>query len=105
MTERNFRRKPLRAVRGVLTLCVRERVLSCRSNLIAENHPCASSIRRAVTAEEAYILEKLDLTHCRHVAVIMDGNGRWAQRRICPDGGTTRREPKRHGRRLKPARA
>ncbi|HWT87622.1 MAG TPA: isoprenyl transferase [Candidatus Angelobacter sp.] len=38
-----------------------------------------------MTAEEAYILEKLDLSQLpRHVAVIMDGNGRWAQRRHLP---------------------
>jgi len=38
-----------------------------------------------VTAEEASLLEKLDLTRLpRHVAVIMDGNGRWAQRRHLP---------------------
>ena len=38
-----------------------------------------------VTAEEARLLEKLDLTRLpRHVAVIMDGNGRWAQKRHLP---------------------
>jgi undecaprenyl diphosphate synthase len=38
-----------------------------------------------VTAEEAQLLEKLDLTRLpRHVAVIMDGNGRWAQKRHLP---------------------
>jgi undecaprenyl diphosphate synthase len=38
-----------------------------------------------VTAEEAQLLEKLDLKRLpRHVAVIMDGNGRWAQRRHLP---------------------
>jgi len=38
-----------------------------------------------VTAEEAYLFEKLDLNELpRHVAVIMDGNGRWAQRRHLP---------------------
>ncbi|PYU11415.1 MAG: isoprenyl transferase [Acidobacteria bacterium] len=38
-----------------------------------------------VTAEEACLLEKLDLTRLpRHVAVIMDGNGRWAQKRHLP---------------------
>jgi undecaprenyl diphosphate synthase len=38
-----------------------------------------------VTAEEAALLEKLDVTRLpRHVAVIMDGNGRWAQRRHLP---------------------
>jgi len=38
-----------------------------------------------VTTEEAYLFEKLDLNELpRHVAVIMDGNGRWAQRRHLP---------------------
>ena len=38
-----------------------------------------------VTAEEAQLLEKLDLTRLpRHVAVIMDGNGRWAKKRHLP---------------------
>jgi len=38
-----------------------------------------------VTSEEAYLLQKLDLNRLpRHVAVIMDGNGRWAQRRHLP---------------------
>jgi undecaprenyl diphosphate synthase len=38
-----------------------------------------------VTAEEAELLGKLDLTRLpRHLAVIMDGNGRWAQRKHLP---------------------
>src|SRR2546426_5326240 len=38
-----------------------------------------------VTSEEAWLLQKLDLTRLpRHVAVIMDGNGRWAQKRHLP---------------------
>ena len=38
-----------------------------------------------VTAEESRLLEKLDLVRLpRHVAVIMDGNGRWAQKRHLP---------------------
>jgi undecaprenyl diphosphate synthase len=38
-----------------------------------------------VTPEEAQLLEKLDLSRLpRHVAVIMDGNGRWAQKRHLP---------------------
>jgi undecaprenyl diphosphate synthase len=38
-----------------------------------------------VTPEEAQLLSKLDLARLpRHVAVIMDGNGRWAQRRHLP---------------------
>jgi undecaprenyl diphosphate synthase len=38
-----------------------------------------------VTAEESRLLEKLDLSRLpRHIAVIMDGNGRWAQKRHLP---------------------
>src|ERR1700741_820927 len=38
-----------------------------------------------VTPEEASLFEKLDLTRLpRHIAVIMDGNGRWAQKRHLP---------------------
>ncbi len=38
-----------------------------------------------ITAEESRLLEKLELKRLpRHVAVIMDGNGRWAQRRHLP---------------------
>jgi undecaprenyl diphosphate synthase len=38
-----------------------------------------------VTGEEAGLLERLDLLRLpRHVAVIMDGNGRWAQKRHLP---------------------
>jgi undecaprenyl diphosphate synthase len=38
-----------------------------------------------VTAEESNFLERLDLTRLpRHIAVIMDGNGRWAQKRHLP---------------------
>ena len=48
-------------------------------------HVAASHPLGPMTAEEAYILEKLDLTRLpRHVAVIMDGNGRWAQKRHLP---------------------
>ena len=47
---------------------------------VAASHPLGT-----VTAEEAFLLEKLDLSRLpRHVAVIMDGNGRWAQRRHLP---------------------
>jgi undecaprenyl diphosphate synthase len=47
---------------------------------VAASHPLGT-----VTAEEAYLLEKLDLSQLpRHLAVIMDGNGRWAQRRHLP---------------------
>jgi undecaprenyl diphosphate synthase len=47
---------------------------------VAASHPLGT-----VTAEEAFLLEKLNLSQLpRHVAVIMDGNGRWAQRRHLP---------------------
>ncbi len=47
---------------------------------VAASHPLGT-----VTAEEAFLLEKLDLSRLpKHVAVIMDGNGRWAQRRHLP---------------------
>jgi undecaprenyl diphosphate synthase len=45
----------------------------------------APSALGPMTPEEAQLLEKLDLTRLpRHVAVIMDGNGRWAQKRHLP---------------------
>ncbi len=38
-----------------------------------------------VTSEEAHLFEKLDLSRLpRHIAIIMDGNGRWAQKRHLP---------------------
>ena len=47
---------------------------------VAASHPLGT-----VTAEEAYLLEKLDLDQLpKHLAVIMDGNGRWAERRHLP---------------------
>jgi undecaprenyl diphosphate synthase len=48
-------------------------------------HVIAPESLGPVTSEEAQLLEKLDLTRLpRHVAVIMDGNGRWAQKRHLP---------------------
>lgn len=39
----------------------------------------------SVTPEEAELLNKLDMQRLpRHIAVIMDGNGRWAQRKHLP---------------------
>jgi undecaprenyl diphosphate synthase len=39
----------------------------------------------SVTPEEAELLNKLDMERLpRHIAVIMDGNGRWAQRKHLP---------------------
>jgi undecaprenyl diphosphate synthase len=47
---------------------------------VAASHPLGT-----VTAEEAYLFEKLDLNQLpRHLAVIMDGNGRWAEKRHLP---------------------
>ena len=38
-----------------------------------------------MTTEESALFDRLDLTRLpRHIAVIMDGNGRWAQRRHLP---------------------
>ena len=48
-------------------------------------HVASSQPLGAVTAEEAFLLEKLNLGRLpKHLAVIMDGNGRWAQRRHLP---------------------
>jgi undecaprenyl diphosphate synthase len=48
-------------------------------------HVATPSSLGPVTPEEASLVEKLDLTRLpRHVAVIMDGNGRWAQKRHLP---------------------
>jgi len=45
----------------------------------------ASDVLGTVTPEEARLLESLDLKRLpQHVAVIMDGNGRWAQKRHLP---------------------
>jgi undecaprenyl diphosphate synthase len=45
----------------------------------------ASGALGPLTPEEALLLDKLDLGRLpRHVAVIMDGNGRWAQQRHLP---------------------
>ena len=53
---------------------------SAKTLHVATSHPLGT-----VTAEEAYVFEKLDLGQLpRHVAVIMDGNGRWAQKRHLP---------------------
>ena len=44
-----------------------------------------SEILKPANREEAAILDKLDLKRLpHHVAIIMDGNGRWAQRRHLP---------------------
>jgi len=52
---------------------------------VAYSRTHAVSSLGPVTAEEAHLLEKLDLERLpRHIAVIMDGNGRWAQKRHLP---------------------
>ena len=45
----------------------------------------ATELLNDVSREEAALLDKLDLKSLpQHVAVIMDGNGRWAQKRHFP---------------------
>ena len=45
----------------------------------------ASELLKAANREEAELLDKIDLRQLpEHLAVIMDGNGRWAQRRHLP---------------------
>lgn len=54
-----------------------------KSHATSEN-PGANSLG-PVTPEEMRLLERLDFARLpRHVAVIMDGNGRWAQKRHLP---------------------
>jgi len=51
----------------------------------SRSHPVSPETLGPVTAEEARLLEKLDLSRLpRHIAIIMDGNGRWAQKRHLP---------------------
>jgi undecaprenyl diphosphate synthase len=51
----------------------------------SHHHLVAPETLGPVTAEEARLLEKLDFSRLpRHIAVIMDGNGRWAQKRHLP---------------------
>ena len=51
---------------------------------MSHRHPHLETLG-PVTAEEARLLEKLDFSRLpRHIAVIMDGNGRWAQKRHLP---------------------
>jgi undecaprenyl diphosphate synthase len=45
----------------------------------------ASELLKAASREEAELLDKIDLHRLpEHLAIIMDGNGRWAQRRHLP---------------------
>jgi undecaprenyl diphosphate synthase len=75
----------------VLTLRRKEVSLESRQDTVTHSHNtktlhvATTSSLGPVTPEEANLLEKLDLTRLpRHVAVIMDGNGRWAQKRHLP---------------------
>src|SRR5258707_1447150 len=57
--------------------------------VLTKSHPNISiadpSALGPVTPEEAQVLARLDLARMpRHVAVIMDGNGRWAERKHLP---------------------
>ena len=63
--------------------------LSVPTVLHAKHHAtlkiAGSDVFGAVTSEEARLLRELDLKRLpRHIAIIMDGNGRWAQRRHLP---------------------
>ena len=52
---------------------------------MAHSRALAAASLGPVTSEETHLLEKLDLERLpRHIAVIMDGNGRWAQKRHLP---------------------
>jgi len=45
----------------------------------------AAGLLKSATREETELLDKLDLRRIpRHIAIIMDGNGRWAQQRHLP---------------------
>src|SRR5260370_18716226 len=70
-------------------LTLRRKGISSKDAVLTKSHPNISmadpSALGPVTPEEAQLLSKLDLTRLpRHVAVIMDGNGRWAQRKHLP---------------------
>lgn len=52
---------------------------------LSRHHLVAPETLGPVTAEESRLLGKLDLARLpRHIAIIMDGNGRWAQKRRLP---------------------
>src|SRR5712664_4107379 len=70
-------------------LTLRRKGNSPEDAVLTKSHPNISvadpSALGPVTPEEAQVLAKLDLARLpRHVAVIMDGNGRWAQRKHQP---------------------
>jgi undecaprenyl diphosphate synthase len=51
----------------------------------SRHHLVTAETLGPVTAEESRLLQTLDLSRLpRHIAVIMDGNGRWAQKRHLP---------------------
>ena len=56
-----------------------------QSRPLSSPHIAAPQGFGPISVEESELLKKLDLTRLpRHIAVIMDGNGRWAQRRHLP---------------------
>jgi len=57
-----------------------------RARTILERFPVKTSdLLKPASREEAQLLEKLDLDRLpKHLAVIMDGNGRWAEKRHLP---------------------
>jgi undecaprenyl diphosphate synthase len=70
---------------GMLTL--RRKGRFAKNNVsTTHEHPIAlPATLGPVTGEESSLLERLDLARLpRHIAVIMDGNGRWAQKRHLP---------------------
>jgi undecaprenyl diphosphate synthase len=51
----------------------------------SRHHQVSPETLGPVTAEESRLLQSLDFSRLpRHIAVIMDGNGRWAQKRHLP---------------------
>src|SRR5258708_36175409 len=70
-------------------LTLRRKEISPKDAVLTKAHPNISmadpSALGPVTPEEAALLTSLDLARLpRHVACIMDGNGRWAQRKHLP---------------------
>src|SRR5260370_39475965 len=70
-------------------LTLRRKEISQKDAVLTKAHPNISmadpSALGPVTPEGAQLLASLDLARLpRHVAVIMDGNGRWAQRKHLP---------------------
>src|ERR1700738_5031768 len=54
-------------------------------NIVSTTHELPLATLGPVPAEESRLLQRIDLTRLpRHIAVIMDGNGRWAQKRHLP---------------------